>query len=192
MNNIINFEEKKKNRDLVNNIPSIFVEIPLTYEEVVILTEELEYAFCGMCEEIEIMATEKVLERKKFNDIDEIGIEVDNMIDKINMYDDKLMVFPNILEDIGFLPFFLEDDMYMLSLHIYELEYLLSALEIASDIAVCEGDNQRALILDKLFNNILCKKNQYKRDIHDFSKKCTIEEKMEILHKIFHEDWLQV
>ena len=74
-------------------------------EEVIILTEELEYAFCGMCEEIKIMATEKVFERKKFNDIDELGIEVDNMIDKINIYDDKLIVFSNILKDIGFLVF---------------------------------------------------------------------------------------
>ena len=48
------------------------------------------------------------------------------------------------------MPFLLEDDIYMLSLHIYEFEYLLSALEIASDIAVCEGDNQRALILEAL------------------------------------------
>ena len=156
----INFKKEKEKRNQ-KEISELYVEIPLTLKETLILNKEIRYALYSMQEDKEKIPKEAFI------------------------YDDTMAALSGILEDVGVFPILQrETDVMLLEIHIYQLEYLLSTLEIAKDIVIIEGESEKFPIVNSLFKQILLERNKYRKYIGDFFRNNTREERAEILYGV--------
>lgn len=157
----------KKIKNIINNIPNVNFEIPLTNDEVTLLTKELEFTKEGAIDSICFdgnIAGEACL------------IVINTLLEALKDFE--------IYREFG-IDGLSENKQYYLKVHLYELDYFFSILEIGINIAEDESyevlSNKLSIIYNKAEKHYLDNFNA----IMNFNKKYSDEKKAEILYCVF-------
>lgn len=178
---VISFQEKKS-EIMIKRIPKKFYTIEITGKEALALKIAIK-------DELHIIDQQKREKVSKDKGIKYQDVRVEDT-EYITDYADHIQVYNNILKELELILDFFdyerdEDSLYILSIHIYEIEYLIYVMEARRNIA---DDNGEYELYETLFNiqkKCMPALNTHSRDIDKFSH-YEAEKKAEVLKHVKH------
>lgn len=163
--------EKAKSKKIINDIPNVNFDISLTINEVLLLISELEFAKEGVLDSIYIDGNDSEKARL---------VVINNLLQDLTDFEIDRTYGSDILNENG---------KYWIKIHLYELDYFCSLLEIGVDIA--NGDNDE--IRSKSLFNILKKAQKhyknYDKAIINLFEKYSYEERAELLMEVYYKKY---
>jgi hypothetical protein len=129
-------------------LPQIFLNIPLTKEEVYVLMNCIDDRREDIFEEERVLATERQKDIEDVQDYVPFTVALDSFENDIGDY--------IIMLDLGE-----TTEKFNFRVYVYELLYLVALIELDREVAKDDGAIHRVHILDSLYNKVYPLYNQY-------------------------------
>ena len=187
MDNLIDFNERKKYHDLKKEIPDKYIELSLLPEQIAYIRDNIQHGINYIFNAKEDIARNIVKGKIKEGILPNnanIEIQAWNHIGEATDYDDTLVVILALVNGFSKLGPDINDLTYGISLHIYEIKHILFLFGIIKNHSPKNNNSDEVGTLEPLEKELLSIYEHEEDTILEFENKYTMEEKVAIFELI--------